>query len=100
MPVTLSTDVPVFETVATFGVPGLPVRTVPILRVLGASFTVPVEIMIEAPADLLVSDTDVAVNTAIAEAGNVAGAVATVEAPLAVLVGAAVPHAGEQTVPF
>src|SRR6476660_5362109 len=87
MRVTLRAEGPVFDTVVTFGVLLLPVRTVPIWRELGTSFTVPVEMVMEAPADLAPSVTDVAVKIAIGEAGNVAGAMATVEAPLAVVGG-------------
>jgi hypothetical protein len=61
----------------------------------GASFTVPFVRVIAAPADLLLSDTAVAT---MATAGFVGadGAVYVVASPLAVPVGATVPHAGEQ----
>lgn len=95
--VKLSADPAVFVTVATFGLPACPSRTLPMLSALGTSLTVPLDIVIEAPADFVESDTEVAVNVAVGEAGTVAGAVTVVDAPLAVVVGASVPQPGEHT---
>ncbi len=67
-------------------------------KVAGMSLTVPgVRVMVAVPS-LDVSVTDVAVMVTLGFAGTVAGAEYIVGVPLAVLVGATVPHAGEHGV--
>jgi len=55
--------------------------------------------VIVAEPDLVGSATDVAVRVTVLGVGTAAGAVYVVGAPLAVLVGAIVPHPGEQAIP-
>lgn len=52
-----------------------------------------------ADANLVVSDTEVAVSVTAGFAGTVGGAVYVVNTPLAVLVGETVPHPGEHATP-
>ena len=70
--------------------------TRPNASLAGASFTVPFVRVIAAPADLLLSDTALAKIATAGFVGIVDGAVYVVASPLAVLVGATVPHASEQ----
>jgi hypothetical protein len=69
-------------------------------RLAGTIFTVLLVTVIAAVAVLLVSAAAVALRVTAALAGSAAGAVKVVGAPLAVLAGLTVPHAGEQFVPF
>ena len=69
-----------------------PSLTVPKFKLAGAIFTVPLVTVTVAPADLVVSLTEVAVTITVAGLGTPTGAVYVVGAPLNVLVGESVPH--------
>ena len=60
----------------------------------------PLVSVMAALADLVVSATEVAFSVTAALAGTALGAVYVVKAPLAVVAGLTVPHAGEQAVEF
>jgi nitrous oxidase accessory protein NosD len=64
------------------------------------SFTVPFVSVMAALVDFVVSATEVAFSVTAAFDGTVLGGVYAVGAPLAVVAGLTVPHAGEQAVPF
>ena len=84
--VMLNAEFPVFVNVAVWG--GLfPefTRFVPKFRMFGTILTVPDEIVIVAPADLVVSVTEVAMSVTVAGEGTVAGAVGALLALLVTL---------------
>lgn len=60
----------------------------------------PAETVIAAPADLLLSSTEVAVSVTPAGVGTLAGAVYVVGVPFSVFAGETVPQVGEHAVPF
>jgi hypothetical protein len=68
--------------------------TLPKSRLAGTIFTVPLVSVIVAPKDFVGSVTEVAVTAAVAGDGTAAGAVYVVGAPLKVLGGETIPHAG------
>lgn len=69
-----------------------PSLTVPKFKLAGTIFTVPLVTVTVAPADLVVSLTEVAVTVTVAGVGTPTGAVYVVGAPLNVLVSENVPH--------
>jgi hypothetical protein len=75
MPVTLSVLFPVLVSVVVCGALAVPTSTVPNCRPAGASFTVPIVIVIELPIAAVVSAAGVAMIETTGSAGTVAGAV-------------------------
>ena len=95
MPVIVSVLAPVLVRVMSVDLI-VPIITRPKFTLAGTSFTVPFVRVIAALADVLLSDTAVAAIVTAGFVGTVDGAVYVVASPLAVLVGATVPHAGAQ----
>jgi len=93
VPVIFKAEVPVLVSVVVKALVN-PSFTVPKLKLAGTIFTVPLVTVTVAPADLVVSVTEVAVTVTIAGVGTAAGAVYVLGAPLNVLVGEIVPHVG------
>jgi hypothetical protein len=75
MPVILSVLFPVLVSVVVCGALAVPTSTVPNRRPAGASFTVPIVIVIELPIAAVVSAAGVAMIETTGSAGTVAGAV-------------------------
>jgi hypothetical protein len=93
VPVMFKAEVPVLVSVVVEALVN-PFFTKPKFKLAGTIFTVPLVTVTAAPADLVVSVTEVAVTVTVAGVGTAAGAVYVVGAPLNVLLGEIVPHVG------
>jgi len=97
---TVKADVPVLVSSTLFGALVELTTLRPKKRLVGTSMTVPVEIVMDAELNLLVSETDVAVSVTGPLAGTEAGAVKLAAVPLGVVAGETVPQAGEHDAEF